>query len=109
MAGTLERAIVIAATVHDGQVDKAGAPYILHPLRLMVGLSTMDERIVAVLHDVIEDSEGRVTADTLLAEGFAAKIVAAVSALTKRNKNQDHLTCSLRRLAPVAGAGGESD
>jgi guanosine-3',5'-bis(diphosphate) 3'-pyrophosphohydrolase len=49
--GTLERVIAIAAEAHDGQVDKASAPYILHPLRLMRNLSTSDERIVAVLHD----------------------------------------------------------
>jgi len=52
---TLERAIALAAKAHEGQVDKAGAPYILHPLRMMLKLSSTDERITAVLHDVVED------------------------------------------------------
>jgi hypothetical protein len=45
---TLERAIAIAAEAHAGQVDKAGAPYVLHPLRMMLRMSSIDERIVAV-------------------------------------------------------------
>ena len=52
---TLERAIAIAAEAHTGQVDKAGAPYVLHPLRMMLRLASNEERIVAVLHDVCED------------------------------------------------------
>jgi (p)ppGpp synthase/HD superfamily hydrolase len=52
---TLERVIVIAAEGHAGVKDKGGAPYILHPLRMMLSLSSPDERIVAVLHDVCED------------------------------------------------------
>ena len=57
---TLERAIVIviAANGHAGAVDKGGAPYILHPLRMMLNLTSTDKRIVAVLHDVCEDCEG---------------------------------------------------
>ena len=38
MAGTLERAIAIAAVAHEGQVDKAGSPYVLHPLRTMLAV-----------------------------------------------------------------------
>ena len=53
----LSRAIHIAVQAHDGQVDKAGKPYILHPLRVMLAMETEDERIVAVLHDVIEDGD----------------------------------------------------
>jgi (p)ppGpp synthase/HD superfamily hydrolase len=55
---TLERAIAIAAKAHAGQVDKAGAPYVLHPLRIMLRKSSIDERIVAVLHDVCENCPG---------------------------------------------------
>ena len=54
---TLERAIAIAATAHAGQKDKGGHPYILHPLRVMLALQKEDERIVAVLHDVVEDTK----------------------------------------------------
>lgn len=51
----LQHAIEIAAEAHRGQVDKAGAPCIHHPLRVMFSVTTEEERIVAVLHDEIED------------------------------------------------------
>ncbi|HUP50107.1 MAG TPA: GTP pyrophosphokinase, partial [Thermoanaerobaculia bacterium] len=54
---TLERAIMIAVQAHAGQVDKAGEPYILHPLRVMLKLTSDEERIVGVLHDVVEDTD----------------------------------------------------
>jgi (p)ppGpp synthase/HD superfamily hydrolase len=78
---TLERAIEIAARAHAGQVDKAGQPYILHPLRLMLSVRSLQERLVAVLHDVIEDTDLR--ASDLLREGFPVEVIAAVEALTK--------------------------
>ena len=53
----LDRAIEIAVQAHSGQLDKGGAPYILHPLRVMLRMATEEERIVAVLHDVVEDSD----------------------------------------------------
>ena len=52
----LDKAIRIAAVAHEGQLDKAGQPYILHPLRIMFTKENEIERICAVLHDVIEDS-----------------------------------------------------
>ena len=51
----LENAIKIAVEAHAGQVDKGGSPYILHPLRVMLSLDREEERIVGVLHDVMED------------------------------------------------------
>ena len=78
---TLERAISIAAEAHAGQVDKAGQPYILHPLRVMLRVSTEEERIAAVLHDVVEDTT--VTLEQLATEGFSKSILTAVKALTK--------------------------
>jgi (p)ppGpp synthase/HD superfamily hydrolase len=80
---TLERAIVIAAEAHDGQIDKAGAPYILHVLRVMLSMETVEERIVAVLHDIVEDTPW--TLDALRTEGFSEAIVHAVDALTHRD------------------------
>jgi (p)ppGpp synthase/HD superfamily hydrolase len=80
---TLERAIVIAAEGHAGVKDKGGTPYILHPLRMMLSLSSPDERIVAVLHDVCEDCPGW-TLDRLRAEGFPDHIIAALDSVTKR-------------------------
>jgi (p)ppGpp synthase/HD superfamily hydrolase len=80
---TLERAIAIAAEAHAGQTDKAGAPYILHPLRMMMGLTSDEERIVAVLHDVCEDCPGW-TFERLRGDGFSEEILAALDSVTKR-------------------------
>ncbi len=80
---TLERAIAIAATAHAGQHDKAGAAYILHPLRVMLRLSTDAERITAVLHDVIEDCDGW-SLERLISEGFSPEIIEALKSVTKR-------------------------
>lgn len=79
----LENAIALAAKAHSGQVDKAGAPYILHPLRMMLKLTTPEERMAALLHDVVEDCG--VTLDDLRAQGFSEAVVAAVDALTRRD------------------------
>lgn len=99
---TLERAIEIAARAHAGQVDKGGQPYILHPLRLMFTLSDPQQRIAAVLHDVVEDTA--VTLDTLREEGFAEEIVSAIAALTK-TKGESRLAAAGRAAAdPIARA-----
>ena len=79
---TLERAIQIAVEAHRGQKDKAGAPYILHPLRVMMSFNSEKEMTVAVLHDVIEDSDW--TAEQLRDEGFSKEIILAVECVTKR-------------------------
>jgi (p)ppGpp synthase/HD superfamily hydrolase len=79
---TLERAIVIAAEAHAGQSDKAGNPYVLHPLRVMLRLDTQDERIAGVLHDVVEDCEW--TIDDLRGEGFSPAVLRAIDSVTKR-------------------------
>jgi (p)ppGpp synthase/HD superfamily hydrolase len=86
---TLTRAIVIAAEAHHGQVDKAGAPYILHPLRVMLAMSTDDERIAAVLHDVVEDGRPVWDFARLAAEGFKPEIIAALRAVTKLPEDED--------------------
>ena len=78
----LARAVAIAAIAHHDQVDKAHAPYILHPIRLMMRGQTIEEQIVAVLHDVVEDSDW--TLDQLAAEGFPPKIITALDCLTRR-------------------------
>lgn len=79
---TLERAIAIAAEAHAGQQDKAGESYILHPLRVMQRVGTNEERIVAVLHDIVEDTSW--TLQQLANEGFSSAVVDAVDALTRR-------------------------
>lgn len=83
----LQRAIEIAVEAHRNQSDKAGAPYILHPLRVMMSVDTEEERIVAVLHDVVEDGPGW-TFERLVAEGFPASVVDALRLVTKRPEDQ---------------------
>ena len=80
---TLERALEIAAKAHAGKLDKAGAPYILHPLRVMLRLETEPERITAVLHDVVEDCPDW-SIKRLRREGFSEEILLALRAVTKR-------------------------
>ena len=77
---TLARAIVLAAEAHQHQQDKAGAPYILHPLRMMLRMHTADEMMAAVLHDVLEDTPK--TLGDLRNEGFSEDVLAAVNAVT---------------------------
>ena len=83
LTSLLARSISIAATAHQDQVDKANAPYILHPLRLMLRGQTLLEQIVAVLHDVVEDSDW--TLEQLAAEGLPPEAIAALDCLTRRS------------------------
>ena len=85
--GTIEKAIQIAARAHEGQVDKEGLPYILHPLRVMGGVEGLEAKIVAVLHDVVEDTT--VTVDDLRREGFGEAVLAALLLVTHR-KDQSY-------------------
>ncbi len=78
----LNRAVALAAEAHLDQRDKAGAPYLLHPLRSMLRAATPDERLVSVLHDVLEDSSW--TVEGLRREGFPRHVVRAIERLTRR-------------------------
>ena len=80
----LQKAISIAVEAHEGQTDKGGSPYILHPLRVMMSLKTEDEMIVGVLHDVIEDcSDKGFDWERLRQEGFTGEILEALYSVTK--------------------------
>jgi len=83
---SLEDAISLAAEAHRGQKDKANAPYILHPLRVMLRMETETDRIIAVLHDVVEDTS--VTLWDLQIAGYSAEIVEAVKYLTKAKEEE---------------------
>lgn len=78
----LEKAIAIAVDAHRGQKDRYGAAYILHPIRVMNRVDTLPEKTVAILHDVVEDTDW--TFEDLKQEGFPEKIVEAVRCLTKK-------------------------
>jgi (p)ppGpp synthase/HD superfamily hydrolase len=82
---TLEKAIGIACKAHKGKKDKAGNSYILHPLRVMMCMDSPREMMVAVMHDVVEDSE-KWTLQKLNDEGFDQEVIKAIDALTKRGE-----------------------
>lgn len=83
-----ELALKIATEAHKGQVDKAGVPYINHPLTVASLVDTEEEKIVALLHDTIEDTN--ITEQDLLNYGFSNKIIEAVKLLT-HNKNVPYM------------------
>ena len=85
----LHRAIEIALDAHKNVSDKGGNSYILHPLRLMLQMDSEEEMIVAILHDVVEDSE-KWSFDKLKEEGFSNKIINSLRSVTKENKNEDY-------------------
>ena len=86
--GTLERAIEIARQAHSGQLDKAGNDYISHPLRVMAMGQSTDEKIVGVLHDVVEDSAW--TFEQLAVEGFAPHIIEALRCVTRLSHSEPY-------------------
>lgn len=85
---TLERAIGIARQAHASQVDKGGADYIGHPLRVMEKCETEEEKIVGVLHDVVEDSDW--TFEMLEEEGFTPDVIEALKCLTKVSEDENY-------------------
>ena len=85
---TLERAIEIATEAHRGQFDKAGNDYIGHPLRVMAAGRTTEEKIVGVLHDVVEDTNW--SFERLAAEGFSVEIIEALRCVTKLSENEPY-------------------
>lgn len=85
---SLNRAIEIATEAHKGQFDKSGKDYIGHPLRVMEMGKNEEERIVGVLHDVIEDTPW--SFEMLEAEGFSSEIIAALKCVTKISENENY-------------------
>lgn len=78
----IEKAIEIAVKVHTGKIDLGGDRYIFHPIRVMMKMRTIDEKVVAVLHDVFEDSN-----IDLYSFDFPNHIIKAIEAITK-NKGE---------------------
>ncbi len=97
---TLEDAIALAAKHHAGVRDRGGQPYVLHPLRLMMRMETEVERMVAVLHDLVEDTP--VTLESLRAQGFPEEVVAAVDCLTRRKATKESYAEFIERIRPNA-------
>lgn len=97
---TLAKAIAIAAQAHQEQLDKAGAPYILHPLRMMLRMRSETEMMAAILHDVVEDTDW--TLDKLRQAGFSDEVVQAVECLTHRDRETYEEFIARVSVNPVA-------
>lgn len=85
---TLQRAIEIATEAHKGKFDKAGRDYIGHPLRVMEMGKTEEEKIVGVLHDVVEDTDW--TFEKLAEEGFSDEVITALKCVTKTSESENY-------------------
>ena len=83
----LDKAALICVTKHQGQRDKAGAAYFQHPMRIAMSCEKDEEKIVALLHDTIEDTD--VTPEWLKQQGFSDEIVEAILSVT-RNPGEDY-------------------
>lgn len=90
----LKKAIEIATEAHKGATDKYGSPYINHVTRVMDLGATEDEKIVGVLHDVVEDTHW--TFEKLEAEGFSSEVIAALKCVTKIFEEEDYEEFTLR-------------
>ena len=102
-----DTALSIANYAHEGQLDKGGLPYILHPLHV-ASFFTGELKIMALLHDVVEDSD--IAIDDLENYGFSERILAAIEAITRQQgepyevyinrmaKNPDAVAVKLRDL-----------
>lgn len=95
----LERAKELATIVHEGQVDKAGHPYIAHPLRVADMCMTEEQKIVALLHDTIEDTA--LTPEHLTQLGFTKEVIEAVLSVTKREDEDYCSFVSRAKLNPI--------
>ena len=84
----LEKAIQIAVEAHAGTKDKGGKAYILHPISVMMRVETEEEKIVAILHDVVEDTDW--TFDALRIEGFSETVIEALETVTKYSEEEDY-------------------
>ena len=109
----IDIALAIARKAHAGQTDKAGVDYIQHPLYVASQVKTEQEKAVALLHDVLEDSD--ITAADLLAYGLSNEVVTAVQTLTKKKGQsyQDYLekvkSNNLARVVKLADLKHNSD
>lgn len=102
MATMFSVALVLAAMAHDGQKDKGGHPYILHPMRVASHMNSDTLRAAAVLHDCFEDTD--MTEEELLESGISPGIVELVHVLTQREEETytDYvMRVSKNRLATI--------
>jgi (p)ppGpp synthase/HD superfamily hydrolase len=97
-----QQAINMAIYAHRGQYDKGNIPYVNHPIFIALGMSTEEEQIVALLHDVVEDSN-KYTIDDIR-NIFGDTIADAVDCITKRKDSDENYVEYLKRVRtnPIA-------
>jgi (p)ppGpp synthase/HD superfamily hydrolase len=96
----IEKAVWIALHAHENQKDKAGNPYVMHPIRVAVKLQNDDEIAAAFLHDVLEDSD--FTLDDLKKAGFNENVLKIVELMTKKDgDNYDDYIERIKEFAPA--------
>lgn len=105
MKPSLEDTLLLVVQKHCGQTDKAGAPYVFHPIRVMENLgasATEPQKMAALLHDVVEDCG--VSLDDLRRLGYAEEVVEAVDHLTKNEEGERDYQLAIERAAgnPIA-------
>ena len=88
MSQYLHKAITIACEAHQGQSSINGEPYILHPLRLLIKAKSNEERIIAILHDVIEKTN--ISLADLKNKGFDQNIISSIDSLSRR-RNESYI------------------
>lgn len=92
-----EKAVMIAQEAHKGQMDKGGNPYIEHPLHVASQVETLELKMIAVLHDTLEDSS--LTAADLMEAGLPEEVVEAIVVLTHEDGNEEAYLDYIRRVA----------
>lgn len=93
---SLDTTLMLAVRAHYGRTDKGGQPYILHPIRIMMRQTTLEARQVALLHDVIEDTD--MTLDHIREYGFSEVVIEAMDAITRR-PDEPYLSEYIERVA----------
>ena len=95
-----KKALKLAYEKHNGQLDKSGLPYIFHPFHLAEQMDDEDSVIVALLHDVVEDTD--VSVNGLEEMGFSERVIEAIKLMTHQ-KSTDYFEY-IKRIAenPIA-------
>lgn len=105
MEFTLERAIEIAINAHEGQVDRQGMPYILHPMRVMSMVEGVEAQIVAALHDTVEDTA--ITFEYLEQEGCPQSAINSIRLLTHEEGFDGNHVDYARKIEKIRDSGDQ--
>lgn len=97
-----KKALAFCFEAHKDQVDKSGLPYVFHPFHLAEQMETEETTIVALLHDVVEDTD--YTFEDLAKEGFSSSVIEALKLLTHDEKVKYENYVAVIKKNPIAKA-----